>query len=173
MIHSSAMIRTGRTTARQQRGSTLLVALIMLVLLTLVAVSAINSTTASVQMVGNAQFREEANAAAQKAIEQVLSSPDFMTTAPVPQNIDVNNDGAADFTVTFAPAPTCLSAKSATYGEPGVPQVCSSSIGAVCYWTLWEVRAVVSDPGTGAAVNVRQGVKTITGLNAAVASCGI
>ena len=51
---------------KQQRGSTLLVGLIMLVLLTLVAVSAINSTTSSVQMVGNAQFREEATAAAKK-----------------------------------------------------------------------------------------------------------
>lgn len=161
------------TGIRQQRGSTLLVALIMLVLLTLIAVSAINSTSGSVQMVGNAQFREEANAAAQQAIEQVLSSPDFMTTPPAAQNIDVNLDGTADFTVTFAPAPACLSAKPATYGEPGVPTVCSSSIGAVCFWTMWEIRAVVSDPSTGAAVNVRQGVKTITGLNAAVTSCGI
>ena len=100
-----SMVEGRRAGFRQQHGSTLLVALIMLVLLTLVAVSAINSTTSSVQMVGNAQFREEANAAAQQAIEQVLSTPDFMTTPPVAQNIDVNRDGTADYTVTFAPAP--------------------------------------------------------------------
>ena len=161
------------TGIRHQRGSTLLVALIMLVLLTLIAVSAINSTTTSTQMVGNAQFREEANAAAQQAIEKVLSNVGFMTTAPTPQNIDVNNDGVADYTVTFAPAPTCLSAKSVVVGDPGVPSVCASSIGAVCYWTMWDVRAVVSDAKTGASVAVHQGIKAIAGLNAAVASCGI
>lgn len=161
------------TPSKHQRGSTLLVALIMLVLLTLVAVSAINSTTTSVQMVGNAQFRSEADAAAQQAIENVISSTGFMTTAPVPQSIDVNKDGIADYTVTFAPAPTCLSAKPVVAGDPGVPSICASSIGAVCYWTLWDVRAVVSDVNTGASVSLHQGVKTIAGLNAAIASCGI
>ena len=161
------------TSAKLQRGSTLLVALIMLVLLTLVAVSAINSTTTSLQMVGNAQFSEEANAAAQQAIEKVISDSNFQTIAPAPQNIDVNGDGVADYTVTFAPPPACNSAKSVVAGDPGVPSICASSIGAVCYWTLWDISAVVSDIKTGASVNLHQGVKTIAGLNAAVASCGI
>jgi len=156
-----------------QRGSTLLVALIMLVLLTLTAVSAINSTTTSLQMVGNAQFTEEANAAAQQAIENVISSNGFETTAPAPQNIDINNDGTADYTVTFSPAPQCISVKAVTVGDPGVPTICASSIGAVCFWTEWDIRAVVSDAKTGASVNLHQGVKTIAGLNAAVASCGV
>jgi Tfp pilus assembly protein PilX len=156
-----------------QRGSTLLVALIMLVLLTLVAVSAINSTSNSVQMVGNAQFREEATAAAQQAIENVISNANFQTVAPLPQNIDVNNDGIPDYTVTFAPAPTCLSAKPVVAGMPGVPSVCASSIGTVCYWTLWDLRATVSDVNTGASISLHQGIRTIAGLNAAVASCGI
>lgn len=159
--------------ACRQRGSTLLVALIMLVLLTLVAVSAINSTTASVQMVGNDQFRAEAYSAAQQAIENVMSNTGFMTIAPPPQNIDVNNDGVADYSVTFSPAPTCLSAQPVLAGDPGVPSICASSIGAVCYWTTWDIRAVVSDISTGASVMVHQGVKTVAGLNAAVASCGI
>jgi len=158
---------------KPQRGSTLLVALIMLVLLTLVAVSAINSSSTGVQMVANAQFREEATAAAQQAIDNVISNTSFQTAAPLPQNIDVNNDGVADYTVTFAPAPTCLSATPVVAGAPGVPAVCASSIGTVCYWTLWDVRAVVSDPKTGASIALHQGIRTVAGLNAAVASCGI
>jgi Tfp pilus assembly protein PilX len=160
------------TQIKQQRGSTLLVALIMLVLLTLIAVSAINSTTASTQMVGNAQFSKEANAAAQQAIENVISNTGFMTTLPAAQNIDVNGDGVADYTVTFA-LPQCNSVKQANVGDPGVPSVCASSIGAICYWTVWDVRAAVSDIKTGASVILHQGVKTIAGLNAAVASCGV
>jgi Tfp pilus assembly protein PilX len=160
------------TQIKQQRGSTLLVALIMLVLLTLIAVSAINSTTASTQMVGNAQFSKEANAAAQQAIENVISSTGFMTTLPAAQYIDVNGDGVPDYTVTFA-LPQCNSVKQANVGDPGVPSICASSIGAICYWTVWDIRAAVSDIKTGASVNVHQGVKTIAGLNAAVASCGV
>ena len=161
------------TVIKPQRGSTLLVALIMLVLLTLVAVSAINSTSSSIQIVGNAQYREEATAAAQQAIENVISNTGFLSAAPVPQNIDVNNDGVADYTVTFAPAPTCLSATPVVAGAPGVPSICASSIGAVCYWTLWDVRAVVSDISTGASLALHQGIQTIAGLNAAVTACGI
>lgn len=164
---------TPMTAIRQQRGSTLLVALIMLVLLTLIALSAIKSTTSSLLVVGNAQFREEAKAAAQKAIEKVISDGDFRTTPPVPQSIDVNQDGTADFTVTFAPAPSCLSYKPADPNDAGFPTVCASSIGAVCYWTVWDIRAVVSDPQTGASVVLHQGVRTIAGLDAAVVSCGV
>ena len=158
---------------KHQQGSTLLVALIMLVLLTLVAVSAINSTTTSTQMTGNAQFREEANAAAQQAIENVISNNGFQAAAPAPQNIDVNGDGTADYTVTFAPAPSCLSHLPVIVGTPGVPSVCASSIGTVCYWTVWNIKAVVSDVNTGASLSINQGIRTIAGLNAAVTACGV
>jgi type II secretory pathway pseudopilin PulG len=143
----------------------------MLVLLTLVAVSAINSTTTSVQMVGNAQFREEATAAAQKAIENVISTGDFRSTPPAPQTIKVN--GVADYTVTFEPAPSCVSFKPVDPTDPATPPECASSIGAVCFWTVWDIRAVVKDPVTGASVAVHQGIRTVAGLNAGVAACGV
>lgn len=162
-----------RTGIKKQRGSTLLVALIMLVLLTLIALSAIKSTTTSIQVVGNAQFREEAKAAAQAAIERVLSTGGFKSTPPASQDIDVNHDGITDFTVTFPLAPSCLSFKPVAAGDTGVPAVCASSIGAVCFWTMWDIRAVVSDVRTGASLIMHQGVRTIAGLNDAVASCGV
>lgn len=166
-----ARYRRSVSIPQRQRGSTLLVGLIMLVLLTLVAVSAINSTTAGVQMVGNAQFREEAVAAGQRAIENVISSGTFRNTPPPPQLVKVN--GVADYTVTFEPPPQCVSFKAVDPTDTATPPECASSIGNICFWTLWDIRAVVTAADTGASVALHQGIRTIAGLNAGVTSCGI
>lgn len=158
----------------KQCGSTLLVALVMLILLTMMAISAMTSTTSSIQVVGNAQFREEANAAGQKAIESVLSSNAFLTTPPAAQQVDVNGDAVMDYGVTFTPAPSCVSFVAAQPTDNNLPAICVSSIGAVCYWTVWDVTAVVTDlHGSGATTTIHQGVKTIAGVNTALASCGV
>jgi len=158
----------------KQRGSTLLVALVMLILLTMMAISAMTSTTSSIQVVGNAQFREEANAAGQKAIESVLSSSAFQTTPPAAQQVDVNGDAVMDYGVAFTPAPSCISFVAAKPTDNNLPAICVSSIGAVCYWTLWDVTAVVTDlHGSGATTTIHQGVRTIAGVNTALASCGV
>lgn len=158
----------------KQRGSTLLVALVMLVLLTLIALSAMNATTTSIQVVGNAQFREEANAAGQRAIETVISNSNFQTVAPSPQNIDINRDGSNDYTVTFTPAPRCVSYIPVATTDANVPAICFGSIGAVCFWTVWDITAVVTDMhGSGATTTIHQGVRTIAGLNTALAQCGV
>lgn len=162
--------RFGRCT-HSQRGSTLMVGLVMLMLLTMVAVSAINSTTTSVMLVGNAQFREEAISAAQKAIEKVISTGDFRTTPPPPQTVKIN--GVAEYTVTFEPPPQCVSFKPVDPTDLATPMECASSIGDICFWTLWDIRAVVTAADTGASVAVHQGIRTIAGLNAGVTSCGI
>lgn len=159
---------------RQQRGSTLLISLIMLVLLTLIAISAMNASSTSIQIVGNAQFREEANAAAQQAIETVISSSTFQTAAPATQNIDINGDGNSDYAVTFAPAPRCVSYLPVQPTDANVPKICFGSIGDICFWTVWDITAVVTDiNGSGATSTVHQGVRTIAGLNAAIAQCGV
>lgn len=162
------------STQARQHGSTLLVALIMLVLLTLIAISAMNASTSSIQSVGNAQFREEAMSVAQRAIETVLSNNNFQTTAPAAQNIDVNQDGTPDFTATFFPVPSCISFKPVRPGDAGVPRVCYGSIGSACYWTTWEITAVVTDlNGSGATTTITQGVRAISGQNVALAQCGV
>ena len=142
----------------QQRGSTLLVALIMLVLLTLIAISAIQSTTSSIQVVGNAQFREEAKAAAQMAMELVISNANFQNGTPQPQTIDVNRNGIDDYTVTFN-APQCLSSTPTIPGAANVPVGCVGNI--PCFWTTWDIRAVVNDAQTGAGVVLHQGVRKV------------
>jgi type II secretory pathway pseudopilin PulG len=158
----------------RQRGSTLLISLIMLVLLTLIAISAMNASTSSIQVVGNSQFRAEANAAAQQAIESVISNSAFQTVAPAAQNIDINGDGNDDYTVTFSPAPSCVSYVAVAPTDANVPTICFGSIGALCYWTVWDITAQVTDiNGSGAATTVHQGIRTIAGLNAALAQCGV
>lgn len=159
---------THRTEIACQRGSTLIVSLIMLALLTLIALSAMKGTTSSIQVVGNAQFREEAKAAAQKAMETVLSNGDFRSSTPAAQNIDVNGDGTADYSVTFAD-PICQRGTPVAAGDPGVPNACAAQGGlAICYWTAWDIRANVSDLQTGASVVLHQGVRTIAGVNDAM-----
>lgn len=169
------------TSIRNQKGSTLLVALIMLVLLTLIAVSAMSSTTASIQIVGNSQFRKEAISAGQRALENVLSNGNFRSTVPANQNIDINKDGTPDYTVTFdnpvlgISPPKCISYRLASSSDPELPKECTadSELPAVCYWTVWDITAGVSSRSTGTNVVLHQGVRTVAGLNDAVTYCGV
>lgn len=161
---------------RKQQGSTLLVALVMLVLLTLIALSAMNATTTSIQVVGNAQFREEANAAAQQAIEGVISSN--FTAFPAASSVAVTF-GAASYTAQVE-VPTCTSSVGLTNAElnPAIAAdaVCLgsgaasntgiiSALGVVaasaqswCYKQNWDIRATVADSNTGANTAMHQGV---------------
>lgn len=158
-----------------QRGQTLVTGLVMLLLLSILAVAAVRGSVSSIQVVGNAQFREEAYAAAQQAIERLISDPSFTLTRPDPASIDANGDGTADYTATFPTAPTCLQYKPIDHTDPTLPNECYGSSGgpALCYWTVWDIGAAVVDAQTEASVAVHQGVKTIAGLNAALASCGL
>jgi Tfp pilus assembly protein PilX len=103
-------MRTSASTG-SQRGATLVVGLIMLVLITLLVTSAFTVSTSGLKSMGNMQVRDEAIAAGNKAIEQVLSSP--FTNAPTGEaiNVDLNNDGTTDYVVTFN-TPICVSAST-------------------------------------------------------------
>jgi hypothetical protein len=113
----------------KQRGSTLVIALIMLVLLTVFAVTSFNTANVNSKVVGNMQQKTEALNAAQQAIESVLSTPQFIVN---PANavlmpcgtanticLDVTGDGTAEFTTTLIgpdyPAgphqPTCVTVR--------------------------------------------------------------
>jgi hypothetical protein len=148
-----------------QHGATLIVGLIMLVLITLLVTSAFTLSTSGLKSVGNMQFRDEAIAAGNKAIEQVVSSP--FTNSPVGESIiiDLNNDGITDYLVTLN-TPTCVSV--AQIPDTTVP-LSSGSLGpgfgsstSTLYETVWDLDANVTDPnGSGAAVRVHQGVRVL------------
>jgi len=148
----------------QQRGATLIVGLIMLMLITLIVTSAFTMSSTNGKSVGNMQIRNEALAAANKAIEQVVSSP--FTDSPAGESIDVdlNNDGTPDYTVVFN-TPVCLSATQIT--GTNVPPS-SISLGSAFpastssfYQTVWDLDANAIDVGSGATAHVRQGVRVL------------
>jgi hypothetical protein len=152
---------------QNQRGATLVVALIMLTLITVMVTSAFSASTTDLQSVGNVQARDEATAAANKAIEQVLSSP--FTDAPTGESIDVdiNQDGNVDYTVELS-APTCISAAQISGMSAPASSILLGSSFAVStsnfYQTVWDLDAAVtdrSDSAGGVSVRVRQGVRVL------------
>jgi type II secretory pathway pseudopilin PulG len=143
--------------ARAQRGATLVVALIMLTLITLVVVSAFTLSSSNLKAVGNMQARDESIAAANQAIELVVSSS--FTDLPVAQevNVDINKDGTTDYTVAIA-VPKCVKAI-----EVPNPDKCDETLKALCaennWYTNWDLQATVGDAASGASAVVHQGVR--------------
>lgn len=110
-------------TRSSQRGSALVIGLIMLVLVTLTVVSAFTLSSANLKAVGNIQVRDEALAAANRAIEEVVTSllpASAPLTTPVAtvSSVDINNDGTVDYTVQIA-APICVRATKAPAAGTG------------------------------------------------------
>ncbi|MCF8159467.1 MAG: hypothetical protein K9J76_02075 [Polaromonas sp.] len=65
---------------KQQRGATLIMALIMLVVMTLAAVLSYNLGKSGLQIVGNQQARQLTNSAARQAVELILTRDLFSVT---------------------------------------------------------------------------------------------
>ena len=150
---------------RDQRGATLVVSLIMLVLISLLVTGAFTMSSTNLKAVGNMQSRNEAIAAGNKAIEQVVSSP--FTDAPAAEliDVDIDNNGATDYQVNFA-APTCVSASRLASTAAPPSSVTLGPAFAVAtsqfYETVWDLDANVMDlSGGGATARIRQGVRVI------------
>ncbi|HWH41827.1 MAG TPA: PilX N-terminal domain-containing pilus assembly protein [Usitatibacter sp.] len=155
----------------RQRGITLFVALILLVMVTLLAVSSFRASNTNLKVVSSMQGRNESVAAAQAAVEQVISSANFTSNptavAATPIPVDLNGDGSSEYNVTLSPPPTCLKSRdtpsaSLDYTVPA-DRACFASIQYgqatnICAETVWEVAATTQDPVTQAETAVRQGV---------------
>ncbi|MBW6494488.1 MAG: hypothetical protein K0B16_08025 [Burkholderiaceae bacterium] len=175
------MDTASRTATHRQRGATLLITLVILLLLALIGFTAIGTSRMNQQVVGNAQFRQEAKAAAQQAIEYVLSSsvftsnPDFIAANPI--TIDVTGNGVADYSVAMLPKPACIGVrklktfeldeslaadipcfKSAAVTGSGIAEMVASAAESYCADTRWEVSAQAQDPVSKASVELHQGV---------------
>jgi hypothetical protein len=161
---------------RRQSGSTLLISLVLLVMLTLFVLTVINTTNINSRIAGNMQTLIEAQAAAQQAIEQVISTANFSTNpAGVPSTISVNTSNEKTYVVNV-PTPTCISVvpiktielditntdDAACLGSGAV--VGAGIVGAggggnsLCSNSQWDVRANVADAATSASVAIHQGV---------------
>jgi hypothetical protein len=149
------------TTLHGQRGATLIVGLIMLVLITLVVSSAFMLSSTNLKSVANMQYRDEAIAAANAAIEQVISS-DAIFFAPASQTIAVG-----DYSVAVA-APVCLYAtevatSSSDDANPNIHIEGSGGGGgggaAGFLDTYWDIAAAVDDGVSETHVTTHQGIK--------------
>lgn len=128
----------------RQTGSTLLISLIMLVLLTLFVLSAINLTNVNLRVSGNMQVQEEAEAAAQQAIDEVLKRPLVVTvTTEVVTPVAIGNS-------TYTPVVTkqCIDSVVSKDTDPS----------NLVYDSVWDIRAEITDARTGANVVLHQGV---------------
>lgn len=154
----------------RERGAALIVGLIMLVLITIMLLSAVVLSTSNFRSVSNMQFREEAIAAANRAIDDVISSP--FTTTPEPEQIqvDIDSDGDTDYVVQID-TPVCISATEAFGADPSSLALPPAMTVASTWNTVWDIRATVAADETvdgewvgnagGAAVVVRAGVRAL------------
>lgn len=150
-----------------QRGAALLVAMIFMIVLMLIVASAVKLTNTNTKVVGNMQVQQESEAAAQKAIEDTIST-DFTTLATPPTiNVDINNSGQAGSTyvVQMQPSPACVSVKPIKLSDldasnaADVPCYASGAaqnsgiVGAagsgdsLCSNSNWEITAATQSPG--------------------------
>lgn len=144
----------------RQQGATLVVGLILLVIITLMVTTAFTLSSGNLKAVGNMQVRDEATAAANVAIERIIST-DSIFFNPVASTTSVG-----PYTVTVA-APVCtgeVEIKAGSSADPnanmlveGSPAGSGSASGYKV--TYWDITATVDDSTTGARAEVHQGVK--------------
>lgn len=164
-----------------QRGATLIVSLIMLLLITLLAVTSFRLGNSNLQVVGNMQQRKQALAAAQSAVELVISSTQFTVTpsnaipnpciSPNTTCTDVNGDGVTDITTVVNP--TCVAIEpipvsALNFSNPndaGCVVGADQSFGVVggtnnnsmCANSVWDVQATATDAVTSAQYVIDEG----------------
>jgi len=134
-----------------QRGMTLVVSLIMLVVITLFVLSAIRLSTANLRTVGNMQARNEAAAASQRAIEDLLSSPAAFTAPGLVANSVTVNINKTDYAVAVA-TPVCVKTEPVTGNS-------YDNSGLALQDTYWDLRTTATNAKSGANVTTHQGVK--------------
>ena len=160
--------RNGRHSA--QRGAVLIIGLIMIVLITLIVVSAFTLSSTNLKSVGNMQVRDEATAAANLAMEQVIGSDFTAALGPNTLGVDINKDGVDDYSVVVA-TPTCIQATQASSASPSDVELGAAMSAGSTWNTDWDLDAQVTDAASGAKVHVRQGVRVLLTQAQKDASC--
>ena len=169
-----------------QRGVTLFVALVLLVMVTLLAVSSFRVSNTNLKVIASMQGKGESLAAAQFAIEKVISNAAFAIdphlVAQNPVAVDLTGAGKNEYAVTLNPIPTCLKARPTDPAKLDITKVedrpCfgtalvgQAQLATSCAETIWEITAVTQDTITGAETTVRQGVSMRTSTTEAQSSC--
>ena len=153
-----------------QAGATLVVSLIMLTLITLMIMAALAIGLANFRTVSNMQFRDEAIAAANKALDQVMSTPFTVTPAAEEVLVDLDDDGKFDYRVNID-TPQCIRAALDANTPPSSLSLPPVMATASNWITTWEIRATIQGISTipligvvnagDASVDVRTGVRVL------------
>lgn len=148
---------SGIASSQAQRGATLIVGLIMLLLLTLTIGSAFTLSGTNLKSVGNMQMRDEALAAANAAIEELLAL-DFVGTGNQTIPVDINKDGTDDYQVQIA-APSCVRVTIADAASPS--SVNLAALSSDTWHTVWQIEGTAMNLASGTSVKVREGVRVL------------
>jgi len=157
-------MQTNHLRRASDRGAALVVSLIMLVLITIVVITALNIGSANFRAVSNTQFRDEAVAAAEVAVQQVIGSNFTVAPAPLSIEVDLDNDGALvpDYVVDVA-QPECIFATIAEQSDPSSEDLDESLTVSSTWNTVWELDARIA-PGSSAGeadVRIKTGVRVL------------
>ena len=178
-----AQCRGTRAARSRQRGAALFVSLVLLLALLWFVLSASRIGGQGLQIVGNLQAERQATAAAQRAIDQTLSSNAFTKdpagVAAIPIATDIDGDGHDDLTAQLTPVPkcfrvrpiktmeldvtkatdrVCLQSSGGTGNLFEVPNAAVASGDSLCAYSEWNIGAKVDDATTRTSVTVSQGV---------------
>jgi PilX N-terminal len=160
MRKNSKTILTGYRRANE-RGAVLIVGMIVLLLITIIVVGTFNLTQSNQKVVYNQQVRDEAVAAAQAALERIVSTnftQNIVAQTAQTVSVDINNDDLADYTVTVD-KPVCIRVIKAAEGQPSDVELGADMQTAGYWYTDWEFRSTVLDAITGAQAKVVQGIR--------------
>ena len=147
--------------SRRQQGATLVMGLFFMTVLMLTVVIAFRMSNTNLRAVGNMQSEVEAEAAAEKAIERVLST-DTTFTAPAQTTVAADEYGVAvtvakpeciRTTPVYVPTSPDLTPNIYIEGKP----FSSSGFSE----THWDVAATATGGTSGARVEMHQGVRIV------------
>ena len=158
-----------RAGKKSQRGViTIFISMMMLLLITVMILTAYTMSTTNLRAVGNVQAREEAVAAANYVIEQVVESdftaegndPNDAALVDFPVYIDDNSAAPQYEYLVDLDAPRCVRAWDAAIDAVSSVTLPGMSAGDA-YHTIWELDATATEVRSGASVNVVQGIRIL------------
>lgn len=144
-----------------QRGATLVTAIMFLTLLMLMVTVAFRMSNSNLKAVSNVQGQQEAQAAAEKAVEQVISS-DAIFVTPHQSDYPADEHGV---TVTVG-TPQCIRATpiyvaTSPDGNPNIFIEGHPMSNSGFTETHWNIAATAQGAATGAKVEINQGVRLV------------
>lgn len=158
----------------RERGATLVIGMIMLVVITLMVLAAFRLSSTNLQAVGNMQFRNEATAAANKAVEQDIQNLPFTNTDTIP--VAINDPANPSYTVNVTP--TCIRESLASTGANAQSDCSYNLDGTITcasatpsFATVWDMQATVTDATTGSSMIVHHGVAAYLNQSQCNTSC--